>query len=88
MREGTVAVVLWMAWDGWHMRETAAWCSTVMSSASYLTLEGQKYRSVEVSWNQLQLIRCAYLQSHPGEDSSHGVNKRGTAGYRYGVMNE
>ena len=42
---------------------------TVMSSTSYLSsleVKGWKFGSVEVSWNWLQLMRCAYLQSHPG----------------------
>lgn len=30
------------------------------------SLEGWKYRSVEVSCNQPQLLHCAYLQSRPG----------------------
>ena len=38
----------------------------VPSSTSYLILGSQRYRSVEVSWNWLQLMHCAYLQSHPG----------------------
>ena len=41
----------------------------VTSSLSHPTSEGQKYgktRSVKGSWNWLQLVHCAYLQSHPG----------------------
>ena len=34
---------------------------TVMSGASYSTLEGQKYGSVVVTWNWLQLMCCTYL---------------------------
>ena len=42
---------------------------TVMSSTSYLSsseVKGQKFGSVEVSWNWLQLVHCTYLQSCPG----------------------
>ena len=40
-----------------------------MSSSCYLSsleVKGQNVGSAEVSWNWLQLVRCAYLQSHPG----------------------
>ena len=40
-----------------------------MSSSSCLSsseVKGWNFRSAEVSWNWLQLVRCAYLQSHPG----------------------
>ena len=42
---------------------------TVTSSSSYLSsleIKGQKFGSTKVSWNWLQLVRCAYLQSCPG----------------------
>ena len=41
----------------------------VTSSSSYLNsleVKDQNVGSVEVSWNWLQLVCCAYLQSHPG----------------------
>ena len=43
--------------------------AAVTSSASYLSsseVKGWKVRSVEVSWNWLQLMHYTYLQSHPG----------------------
>ena len=42
---------------------------TVTSSSGYLTSSDVKNRNVgsaEVSWKWLQLVRCAYLQLHPG----------------------
>ena len=41
----------------------------VMSSPSYSSsseVKGWKFGSAEISWNWLQLLCCAYLQSRPG----------------------
>ena len=43
--------------------------ATVMSSSSYSSSfgsQGWKFGSSEGSWKWLQLVHCAYLQSHPG----------------------